>query len=99
MAMNINRTCIAFVLSAMAVTTISGCTANDTTFGGAVRHNYAAQVVNPDPIYEDEQTMDGSKAGAAVERYRTDRVKEPVGVKTTSGPGGSGGGNGGNDPN
>ncbi|ASK88427.1 hypothetical protein [Sphingorhabdus sp. SMR4y] len=83
--MNFNRTLISTALAAVAGAGLSACTPNDTTFGGAVRHNYAAQIVNPDPQYEDEQTTDGSVSAAAVERYRTGKVKEPVGVKTTSG--------------
>lgn len=67
----------------LIVTVVAGCTPNDTTLGGAVRHNYAAQVVDPDPQYEEAQTLEGSQAEGAVERYRTDRVKKPVGQPTT----------------
>ena len=33
----------------LAVPALAGCTANDPTFGGAVRNNYALQVINPEP--------------------------------------------------
>lgn len=92
--MNINRTLISTALATMVMTGLSACTANDTTLGGAVRQNYAAQIVNPDPQYEEAQTLDGTLGAAAVERYRADKVKQPVGVRTTSGSGGSGGGSG-----
>jgi hypothetical protein len=85
----------ALLSSALAVTAIVGlaaCTANDTTLGGAARQNYAAQIVNPDPEYDAEQTLAGEPAAAAVERYRTGKVKQPVGVRTTTKSGGGGGG-------
>ncbi len=90
--MNSKHILISTALVAVTIAGLSACTANDTTLGGAVRQNYAAQIVNPDPQYEDEQTLDGSVGAAAVERYRTDKVKQPVGVKTTTKSGGSGGG-------
>jgi type IV pilus biogenesis protein CpaD/CtpE len=89
--MNFNRTLILTALAVVAGAGLSACTANDTTLGGAVRQNYAAQIVNPDPQYEDEQTSDGSVGAAAVERYRTDKVKQPVGEKTTTKSGGGSG--------
>ncbi|SNT12745.1 hypothetical protein [Sphingopyxis indica] len=74
-----------------ALSLIAGCTPTDVTLGNAVRTTMAAQVVDPDPQYDDPiPTTDGAKAGAAVERYRTDRVKKPVGIRTTSGQSGSG---------
>jgi type IV pilus biogenesis protein CpaD/CtpE len=93
--MNFNRTLISTTLALAAGAGLSACTANDTTLGGAVRQNYAAQIVNPDPQYAEEQTSDGSVGAAAVERYRTDKVKQPVGVRTTTkSGGGSGSGSG-----
>tara|TARA_R110001599_G_C12241398_1_gene658872 strand:+ start:2183 stop:2470 length:288 start_codon:yes stop_codon:yes gene_type:complete len=89
--MNFKRTLISAALAAATVASLSACTANDTTFGGAVRQNYAAQIVNPDPQYEEAQTTDGTLGAAAVERYRSDQVKKPVSIRTTSGSGGSGG--------
>ncbi len=79
---------------------LAGCTANDPTFGGAVRSNYAMQVINPEPRYEGTivEGGDGSKSAAAMERYRTDKVKKPTRMSTTqgvSGGGGAGGGSGG----
>ncbi|ANI78854.1 MULTISPECIES: hypothetical protein [Sphingobium] len=76
---------------------LAGCTTNDPTFGGAVRSNYAQQVINPDPRYEGTlvEGGEGTRSAAAVERYRTDKVKEPKSIRTTSGSGGSGGGSGG----
>ena len=76
----------------MVIAGLSACTPNDTTLGGAARQNYAAQIVNPDPEYDMEQTLAGEPAAAAVERYRTDKVKQPVGVRTTTKSGGGGSG-------
>lgn len=90
--MNINQALISTALAVMTIAGLSACTANDITLGGAARQNYAAQTVNPDPQYEEDQTLDGSVGAAAVERYRTDKIKQPVGIKTTSSGSGSGGG-------
>lgn len=85
------------LLGLLAGPVLTGCTPNDPTFGGAVRHNYALQVVNPDPQYEGAivEGGDGSKSAAALKRYRTDTMKKPATISTTSGSGGgSGGGSG-----
>jgi type IV pilus biogenesis protein CpaD/CtpE len=82
--------------SALLLPLLAGCTANDPTFGGAVRSNYAMQVINPDPQYEGTlvEGGNGQTSAAAVERYRTDKVKQPTSIRTTSGISGrsSGGG-------
>jgi type IV pilus biogenesis protein CpaD/CtpE len=85
-------------LAAMLIApALAGCTTNDPTFGGAARSNYAQQVINPDPRYDRTivEGGDGTKSAAAVERYRTDKVKKPATISTTSGTSGSGGGSGG----
>lgn len=62
----------------------AGCTPTDATFGNAVRQTMAAQVVNPDPQYEDPvPTTEGAKGAKAVDRYRTDKVKQPDTIRTT----------------
>ena len=77
---------------------LAGCTPNDPTLGGAVRSNYALQVINPDPQYEGTlvEGGDGTKSAAAVERYRTDKVKKPASIRTTQSMSGGGGGGGSN---
>ena len=76
---------------------LAACTPNDPTFGGAVRHNYALQVIDPDPQYAGVPNEGGSGdlAKGAVERYRTDKVKKPKSIRTTSGVSGGGGSGGG----
>ena len=79
----------------LAVQALAACTPNDPTLGGAVRHNYALQVIDPDPQYAGQPNEGGSGdlAKGAVERYRTDKVKKPKTIRTTSKvSGGSGGG-------
>jgi len=50
----------------------------------------AAQVVDPEPQYDNPvPTTDAAKSAAAVERYRTDRVKKPDTISTTDGQSGS----------
>lgn len=70
-----------------------GCTPNDINVGASVRHNNIAQIVEPDPKYEEDQKTEGSVVAGAQQRYRTDRVKKPKTIRTTEG--GAGGGRGG----
>ena len=58
-------------------------------FGEANKQTMMAQVIDPDPEY-DFQVPDTSAqhAAQAVERYRTDQVKEPDTIRSTR-PGGS----------
>ena len=84
------------IVAAMLVgPALAGCTANDPTFGGAVRSNYAVQVINPEPRYEGTLTEggDGARSAAAIERYRTDKVKKPESIRSTQRSSGSSGGN------
>jgi hypothetical protein len=50
-----------------------------------------AQVIDPDPIYDEPMVGSGEHAADAVERYREGTVTEPQGVSTTSGTGGGSG--------
>jgi hypothetical protein len=60
-------------------------------FGEANRQTYAAQIVDPAPVYDRAvPESDGQHAAAAIERYHTDKVKQPD-VKRTSNVGGIGG--------
>ncbi|UXC91513.1 hypothetical protein EGM87_03225 [Sphingobium sp. RSMS] len=85
-----------YLAPALLLPLLAGCTANDPTFGGAVRSNYAMQVIDPDPHYEGTlvEGGNGQTSAAAVERYRTDKVKKPQSIRTTSGTGGGGSGGG-----
>ncbi len=72
------------VLAIIAAVLLVGCTPTDATFGNAVRQTMAAQVVNPDPQYDNPvPTTEAAKAGAAVDRYRNDKVKQPDTIRTT----------------
>ena len=70
----------------------------DRHFGEAVAWNKAAQIIDPDPVYDEDDAKPGShgeKAANATKRYRTDAVKAVETVGTTEGAsGGSGGGSG-----
>jgi hypothetical protein len=46
-------------------------------FGNAVRANISAQVVNPNPAMAGANDMDGQRAGAAINRYYTNKVYVP----------------------
>ena len=57
----------------------------DPFLGEAVKYNAAVQTINPDPVYTADMAKpgdNGDKGAAAVERYRTDQVKDAKPVKT-----------------
>jgi len=47
-------------------------------FGEATRQTFAAQIINPAPEYDEALVTSGAHAAAAIERYRTDKVKQPA---------------------
>jgi type IV pilus biogenesis protein CpaD/CtpE len=73
------------IVGAAVLMAVSACTPNDIGMGSAAKHNYAAQIVNPEPVYEEAMVANGGQTAAAQERYRKGTVKKPVGVKTTTG--------------
>jgi hypothetical protein len=64
----------------------------DSRFGEANRQTMMAQVIDPDPVYAEPMTTSGEHAAQAVERYRTDTVKQPDSIRTTDVGDGDGGG-------
>ena len=96
--------CYRLLAGAAAMALLAGCEtvhpqsgSTDPGFGEAVKYDMAIQVIDPDPVYtaEDSQPGDsGAKGAAAVQRYRTDRVKEVQTQATTSGSGGDSSGAG-----
>lgn len=79
-----------------ALLSVSACTPNDIGLGDAAKANYAAHIIEPDPVYADAMVANGAQTASAQERYRKGAVKKPVGVKTTTGGSGSGSGSGSN---
>lgn len=73
---------------ALLLALLPSCTANDIGMGNAVRSNYAAQIVEPDPQYTAPVTANGDQTAAAQDRYRRGAVKRPRSIRTTSGSGG-----------
>jgi len=63
-------------------------------FGEANRQTFAAMVIDPEPVYTDALTTSGAHAQQAIERYRTDRVKQPERIQTGGLTSGGGGGSG-----
>jgi type IV pilus biogenesis protein CpaD/CtpE len=80
----------------LIATPLAGCTPVDATFGGALKHNVAQQVINPDPEYAGEivEGGNGARSAAAVDRYQKGAVKEPVRESTSESASGSGAGAG-----
>ena len=94
--MTIDRLKLAIALAALPL--LGGCIhqsileePGDAAWGEANRQTMMAQVIDPDPVYEEPMVTSGEHAADAVERYRTDQVKEPDSIRTTnagvSGPG------------
>ncbi|WP_120716017.1 hypothetical protein [Tsuneonella amylolytica] len=88
-----------FALAALVLPALAGCEtsalqqAGASRLGDANRVTFAAQVVDPDPYYEDiNPPTSGEHSGQAAERYRTDKVKRPVRTSSTQTQGGGGGG-------
>lgn len=52
-------------------------------FGDTVRHNIAAQTVNPAPPPETPTMGDGKRAGAAWQRYSDGQVRQPPRLGTS----------------
>lgn len=76
---------------------LSGCAAygnlegpyDPEAFGEANRQTYAAMIAYPESEYDEEMEGDAEKANAAIERYRSDDIKEPDSIRsTTNNPGG-----------
>ena len=66
----------------------------DPFLGEAVKYDAAIQTINPAPVYSADSAQpgyNGAKGSAAVERYRTDKVKQPATIQSTMGSGGGGG--------
>ncbi|MFK7943846.1 MAG: hypothetical protein AB8B85_13155 [Paracoccaceae bacterium] len=55
-----------------------------TPHGNAVRHNTAAQIVNPIPPRGKINPSDAARATLAVEAYRAGEVKDPTESSATS---------------
>ena len=59
------------------------------SFGDAVRHNMAVQIINPDGHPDlSPPPMDGTRAAEAVKRYREGKTTEVVQQRTTDVGGG-----------
>ena len=76
---------IAVSLAGCASTGGSGLGHNQPdNFGEATRQTFAAQIINPNPEYADQvPATTGAQVAAAIERYRTGRVKQPVSQRTS----------------
>jgi hypothetical protein len=82
-------------ISIVAVATlVVACTANDTTFGSALRTNVALQVIDPDRAARSDAVPGGTGEGSALaaEHYRKGTVKQPVSIQTTTKATGGGSG-------
>lgn len=91
-------------IAAIASTVLAACNTaqthiadEDPGIGEAVRYDAAVQTINPAPVYAANSTQPGSNGemGAkAVQRYRSDKVKEPAAQNPSGSISGSGAGSG-----
>ena len=81
-------------IAVAALSALAGCTNGnsglatsfgaDPTWGEANRQTMAAQIIDPAPHYDTAVPEgNGVQAAAAVERYRTDKVKQPDKLTTS----------------
>ena len=66
-----------------ALLVVSACTPNDIGLGDAAKANYAAQIVNPEPVYAEAMVADGNQTAGAQSRYRKGTVKKVKSIRTT----------------
>ncbi|MXO86002.1 hypothetical protein GRI38_08140 [Altererythrobacter aurantiacus] len=92
--MSIDRTALRGVSALALLLAASACASiedrelygyQDPGFGSANRATYAAQVVNPDPVYDEPMESSASRAVDAVDAYRDKTVEEPDTISTTEG--------------
>lgn len=86
--MTIDRLCrFAVILPLFATACVDGLMPRVETassFGEANRQTMMAQIIDPDPQYEHlDPATSGHNAERAIERYRTDKVKQPERASTT----------------
>lgn len=68
---------------------------NAAAFGEPNRQTMMAQVIDPDPRYDEAVPPTSAEhAAQAADRYSKDKVKQPPRVRSTVGSGGGGGGGG-----
>lgn len=85
---------ILIVAAALATLALAGCDGNNPfrskqvlhpSFGDAVRHNMAVQIINPDGHPDlTPPAMDGARAADAVERYRAGKTAEVIQQRTSN---------------
>ena len=80
------------VMAVAAVVALGGCAQDmqedlGRDFGNATRHNFAVQVIDPDPSYATEgaPALSGRRATDAYERYQAGKVKRVKSESTTRG--------------
>ena len=71
---------IGLAISAAGCTSTGGLKQSRAdNWGEAYRQTLAAQIINPAPEYDTPfAASSGAKAAQAIERYRTDKVKQPA---------------------
>jgi hypothetical protein len=53
------------------------------SFGAATKANMAAQIIDSSPAGTGQVTADGARVTSAIERYKTDTVKQPEAEETS----------------
>lgn len=71
---------LALTIAAAGCTTPGGLKPGQAdNWGEANRQTFAAQIINPAPEYDTAfASSSGDHAAQAIERYRTDKIKQPI---------------------
>ena len=88
------------LIAPMAVLLLGACNtlqpqslSTDPAFGEALKYDMAIQIIDPDPVYDDEGAQpgdNGDKGAQAVKRYRTNQIKQLEIMSTSSAGSGAG---------
>ena len=84
------------LVPAAVLLAVSACSSEDPGFGEALRYVMAAQTIDPDPVYAEDDAKpgdNGEKGATAVKKYRQGQTKS-LRIESASSGGGSGGGGG-----
>ena len=78
------------VLAALPVFALGGCAGDEmrigsaSNMGEASRQTFAAQVIDPAPVYDAPADVSGQQVAGAIDRYNTDKKKKPERTSTSN---------------
>lgn len=99
--MNIERLAIPVLAAALlggcaTYGSVGGGVIDEDAFGEANRQTMAAQIIDPDPQYDEPMATSAEHAANAIDRYRNDAVTRPDRVSSSERSSGGNSGSGSN---